>query len=87
MLCCASLTSGATTMLPPMMAMNASRSITGEAPVDAVAAVAVDGSASAPAGQTLFSCGAGPPGFGVIRDFSLVNYLIAICSFIGLVLF
>ena len=28
-LCCASLTSGATTMLPPLMAMNASRSITG----------------------------------------------------------
>ena len=47
-----------------------------EAPVDAGAAVAVDVSASAPAGQALFSCGASPRGFGVIRDFSLVNDLI-----------
>src|SRR5437660_6047313 len=40
-----------------------------EAPVDAVAGVAVDMSASAPAGQALFSCGASPRGFRVIRDF------------------
>ncbi len=47
-----------------------------EAPVDAVAAVAVDVSASAPAGRAQFSCGATPRGSGVIRDLSLVNYLI-----------
>src|SRR5207245_413850 len=39
-------------------------------------AVAVGVSASAPAGQALVSCGASPRGFGVIRDFSLVNDLI-----------
>jgi hypothetical protein len=46
-----------------------------EAPVDAVAAVAVDVSGSAPAGRALFSCGASPRGFGMIRDFSF-NHLV-----------
>jgi hypothetical protein len=44
-------------------------------PVDAVAAVEADVSASARAGRAQFSREASPQGFGVIRDFSF-NYLI-----------
>jgi hypothetical protein len=48
-------------------------SVSSAVPVDAVAAVEADVSASARAGRAQFSREASPQGFGVIRDFSFIT--------------